>query len=137
MPTASSRVAPGRVANKREALSGATQASHFGVRIAKFTYRFSADGASDFLSNYSLPVESRIKSVSVYSAAGVTGATDAVVEVGGTAITGAVDLSVTGAQAPAVTDEIESGEISINFTAAPTAGECTIVVEYIDLSELK
>jgi len=136
MPKASSRTLPGRVANDRESLSSSTQLSHFGVRIAKFTYRFSADGATDFLSNYDLSAACRIKSVSVYSAAGVTGATDAVVTVGGTAITGAIDLSVTGAQAPAVTDEIESGEIGIDFTAAPTAGECTIAVEYIDLSEL-
>jgi hypothetical protein len=137
MPKAVAITSPGRVANNREPLSSATQLAAFGVRMAKFTYRFSADGATDFLSNYDIPVAARIKSVSVYSEDGVTGATDAVIEVGGNAITGAVDLTVTGAQAPAVTDEIESGEISINFTAAPTAGECTVAVEYIDISEIK
>jgi hypothetical protein len=137
MPKAVARTEPGRIANNREALSSATQLSAFGTRLAKFTYRFSADGATDFSSNYDLPAACRIKSVSVYSAAGVTGATDAVIEAGGTPITGAIDMSVTGAQAPAVTAETESGELSINFTAAPTAGEATIAVEYIDLSEIK
>lgn len=137
MPKAVARTEPGKVANDRESLSSATQLSNFGVRLAKFTYRFSADGASDFLSNYDLPAASRIKSVSVYSEAGVAGATDAVIEVGGTAITGAVNLSTPGAQAVAVTAETESGEIGISFPTPPTAGECTVAVEYIDLSEVK
>lgn len=137
MPKAVARTEPGRVSNDRESLSSATQLSSFGVRLAKFTYRFSADGASDFFSNYELPAASRIKSVSVYSEAGVAGATDAVIAVGGTPVTGAVDLSAVGAQAPAVIEEIASGEISIDFTAAPTSGECTVAVEYIDLSEIK
>ncbi len=137
MPKAVARTEPGRTANSREALSSATQLSGFGVRLAKFTYRFSADGAADFASNYELPEACVITAIGVHSEAGVTGATDAVVTAGGVAITGAVDLSVTGAQAPAVASATESGELGLDFTAAPTAGECTVAVAYIDLSELR
>jgi hypothetical protein len=137
MPKAVARTEPGRIANNREALSSATQLSAFGVRLAKFTYRFSADGAADFLSNYDIPAASRIKSVSVYSAAGVTGATNVDVQAGGVDIVTLADFSVAGAQALTVASEIQSGEIGLVFNAAPTAGECTVAVEYIDISEIR
>jgi hypothetical protein len=140
MPKASSRKAPGRIALKKESLSSASQLSAFGIRVAKFTYRFSGDGASDFLSNYELPTECVIKSVSVYSENGVTNASTVNVQAGGNDLNNAaVDFSlINGAVIITLDNPIESGELGLVFGAnPPQAGECTIAVEYIDLSEIK
>lgn len=136
MPKAKSLVAPGKVANDRESLSSATQLASFGVRVSKFTYRFSSDGASNFLSNISLPAASSILAVSCHSPDGVAGATDVDVQVGGVDIVTAADLSSSGAQSLTVASTVQSGELGLVFNAAPTAGEVTVVVAHLDLSEL-
>ena len=137
MPKAVAKTEIGRIANKRESTGSATQLAAFGVRTAKFTYRFSADGASDFLSNYDLPASSVIISVATYSAAGVTGASDVDIQAGGVDVVTAADFTTTGAVAQTIASATESGEIGLVFNAAPTAGEITVAVSYVDLSEIK
>ena len=141
MPKATSTTEPGRIANKRESLSSATQLAAFGVRSAKFTHRVSADTAADFSSNYDLPAACAIISVAVNVSEAYNGSdtTATVIEAGGTPIIAALTAapSSTGVQTPAVSAQA-SGELSINFDANDaTAGEMTVVVTYVDLSEMK
>ena len=140
MPKAVSRTAPKDVANNREAFSSATQLGHFGVRLAKFTHRVSADGAADFLSNYSLPARSAVLGVSIYVSEAYDGTTvTADIEAGGTSIitTPLSVASIASVSAASADLDNQSGELGINFSAVDsTVGECTVAVAYIDLSEL-
>ncbi len=140
MPTASSQIEPGKVANDRESKSSATQLAHFGVRLAKFTHRVSSDGATDFSSNYDLPSSSVVLSVSFEVTEAYDGtAVDAEIQAGGSAISTAFSVaSAVKYHEPVATGaQTASGEISINFNATDsTAGEMVVAVAYIDLTEL-
>ena len=131
MPKASSRIEPGAVANKRESLSSATQLGHFSVRAAKFTHRVSADGNSDFSSNYELPSSAFVLSVAIDVKEAYDG-TVASATIQGQALD-PTSLGVKGAAVHAA----GSGEIIVDFDANDsTVGEMVVSVVYIDLSEL-
>ncbi len=138
MPKATAITAPGRIANKREALSSATQLAAFGVRTAKFTHRFSADGGADFSSNYILPAAAQIISVGAYVSTAYTGAASADIKVGSDTVGSLADISATGLEIDSTpAQHTAAGEITIDFDAPATAGEMTVAVSYIDLSEIK
>lgn len=133
MPKARSHTAAGAVATNKESLSSASQLSAFGVRLAKVTHRFSADGGSDLSSGIVLPAASSILSVSANVSEAYTGATTVTVA-GETLSIGTTGVKVPGA---AVAPSASAGELVLAFDAPPTAGECTVAVAYIDLSEIK
>lgn len=135
MPQARSHTAAGAIATNKESLSSASQLGAFGVRLAKFTHRFSADGGADFASGITLPAACTILSVSANVSEVYTGA--ATLTVAGEAL----DVSsTTGVVVPAVPSTPKAnpgGELTAAFDAPATAGECTVAVAYIDLSEIK
>jgi len=141
MPQAKSLTAPGKIATNKESSSSASQLSHFGVRVSKFTHRVSADTAADFLSNIDLPSSSVVLSVSfevseAYNGTAVTvdvecgGSTLLAAPISAAATTKHHEVLSTGAQT-------FSGELGLNFNAVDsTEGEITVAVAHIDLSEL-
>ena len=110
-------------------------------RMDQFTYDFSVDGATDFLSGRFLPVDAIVKSITVDVQTAVTGATDAVLKCGSQSLTASTDLtSLSGIATIALTDtdgiKITSlSELQIDFTAAPTAGKIRVFVEYFEGNE--
>lgn len=138
MPQAKSHTAAGAIATDKESKSSASQLGAFGVRLAKFTHRVSADSAADFSSNYSLPASSAILSISWEVTEAYNGTTvTAEVQAGGTPVGTATSVASTGVfhESPIAQ---ANGELSINFSAVDsTEGEITVAVAYIDLSEIK
>lgn len=137
MPKASAYRAPKRVANDRESISSATQLAHFGTRMAKFTHRVSADGASNFSSGLSLPEGSVIISIAAKPALAYAG-TDATADLKAGATTiAAPALATTASELLAPTAQAE-GELSLEFTNADaTEGEITVCVIYADATPFK
>lgn len=134
MPKAASLTEAGSIANNKEAKSSATQLAAFGVRLAKFTHRVSADGAADFGSNITLPSGAFVISVAAEVTEAYAGGTATTVTVEGQALS----ITATGTVGAAVNAAATAGELTADFDANDsTSGECTIAVAYIDLSEIK
>ena len=108
-----------------------------GSRSESFVYDFSEDGAADFSSGRYLPEGAIVKALTVDVQTAVTGATDAVINAGATALTAATDLTaLSGIATVALTDTdgiklSADSELNIDFTAAPTAGKVRVFVEYL------
>lgn len=136
MPQARELTAAGRVSNDKESLSSATQLANFGVRLSKFTHRFSADGSATLSSNIVLPAACKILDVCVNVSEAYDATIDGTVKAGATDISGLIDLdSEAVVNAPTVANG--SGELSLEFSDTITSGECTVAVAWIDLSEMK
>ena len=136
MPQAKSHTAAGAIATNKESKSSASQLGAFGVRLAKFTHRVSADTAADFSSNITLPSSVVVLSVSFEVTEAYNGtAVTAEVQAGGSAIsTASTVASAVKYHEPLATGaQTATGELSINFNAVDsTAGEMTVAVAYIE-----
>jgi len=111
-------------------------------RAESFLWDFSADGASDFLSGRYLPANAIIKSITLDIQTAVTGATDALFKCGAQTLTASTDLTaLSGIATVALTDTdgikvtSANSEISLDFTAAPTAGAFRVFLEYLSVNE--
>ena len=134
MPKARSHTAAGAVATNKESLSSASQLSAFGVRLAKVTHRVSADGAANFATGITLPASSFVLSVSADVSEAYAGGTATTVTVEGQALT----INAAAVVGAAVNAAATAGELTLTFDATDsTAGEMTVAVAYIDLSEIK
>lgn len=137
MPKTKTRLPAGNLATGKISTRDEAVLNDGGKRCESFVYDFGQDGAADFNSGRLLPEGAIVKALTFDTQTAVTGATDAVIKAGSTALTAATDLTaLSGIATIALTDTdgiklSAASELNLDFTAAPTAGKFRLFVEYL------